>query len=149
MKRKGLLPDRSVLPGGLDERFGVLLILLIKNCFIKVAYRISTKMESLRKKIRDALLLPSGSHIIYHNSFYPLTYNQVRALVPAHIDFSLSKRKFWNDIAECKVLHFIIVVLTGGLVGFVYIGFWLYEKWKPLYIITISDGYNKNPLFNV
>ncbi len=116
----------------------------------------NTKM-SLESKLANIARLPPGEHIIYINSKTPITYPQVRALVPPHLDFTLCKRDLGEDLSEFKCLHFTVIILTAGIALFAYLGFWIYEKFRPLYVVTISiplTGFDwenqiKNPMLDV
>lgn len=104
------------------------------------------------KKIVE-LSKKEGLHQIMINSKTPITKEQIEHLIPPGVKVVVEgPRVLWKDVKECLPLHIGIVLLTGGLGLIPYVGFWLYEKWKPLYIVYLDVGHTDdfvNPLLKV
>lgn len=84
-----------------------------------------------------------GNHQIFVNSKIPLTEAQVRRYVSRKYPVKIrveGPRVLWDDVKEFIGVHICIFVFTCGVSLFGYLGFYLYEKWKPLYIVKLEVG---------
>ena len=101
-------------------------------------------MISNMNKVREACLF-EGEHTVFINSKKPITLAQVKGQVPKGVEVRLEgPRNLWKDVKEFWGAHLGILVFTGGLALFGYVGFWLYEKWKPLYIVYLDVPNKRN-----
>ena len=83
-----------------------------------------------------------GTYTVFINSKTKITEENVWKYLQntknsVEIDIE-GPRVLLNDIKEYIPIHILVFFITGGLSLFAYLGFYLYEKWKPLYIITIK-----------
>jgi hypothetical protein len=93
-----------------------------------------------------------GKHEIFINSKTPLTESYLRRFISPRFPVKIKiegPRVLWDDVKGFYQVHIIIFIITGGLSLLGYLGFWLYEKWKPLYIVTLEVGNQINPLFEL
>ena len=94
----------------------------------------------------------TGHHEIFINSKTPVTQEQIKRIVPHDVKIVVEgPRVLWNDVKGFLPVHVGVVVLTGGIGFLGYAGFYLYEKWKPLYIVYLDVTNNTciNPLIEV
>lgn len=89
------------------------------------------------KIIRKSIL--KGDTTLFINSKKPITQEEIQRLVPANVKVVVEgPRVLWKDIQECLPLHITVVLLTCGVGLLGYAGFWIYERWKPLYIVYLD-----------
>jgi hypothetical protein len=82
-----------------------------------------------------------GDHTIFVNSKTPITQKQIQRIVPQKVKVVVEgPRVLWKDVKENLPIHIGVVVLTGGVGLLGYAGFWIYERWKPLYIVSLDVG---------
>jgi hypothetical protein len=103
------------------------------------------------KIIRNSIV--RGHTTLFINSKRPITQEEIQRLVPANVKVVVEgPRVLWNDVKESLPLHITVVLLTCGVGLLGYAGFWIYERWKPLYIVYLDlNELEKfvNPLFEV
>lgn len=111
-------------------------------------------------KIREACRV-EGKHTIFINSKTPITLAQIKSniYVPEGVKIHLEgPRVLWDDVKGFPEVHIGIFIFTCGASLLGYLGFWMYEKWKPLYIVTLNvqvpsnlstRRYSTNPLMEI
>ena len=107
-------------------------------------YPVPRRIES--KSAREKLFklsVTEGTHRLFINSSIPLTpwivLQETQPLPPFDVQISVEgPRVLWDDVKEVLTCHVIALVCSGFTSSFVYLGFYLYEKWKPLYVVTLN-----------
>jgi hypothetical protein len=95
-------------------------------------------------KVKEACLV-GGEHRVFINSKRFISEAEVKRNVPKEVKVRVEgPRNLYNDVKEFWGAHLGILVFTGGLALFGYVGFWLYEKWKPLYIVYLDVPNKRN-----
>lgn len=83
-----------------------------------------------------------GTHRLLINSSLPLT-PWIVLLETQPLDYTVKirvegPRVLWDDVKGILTCHIVMLFCSCFTSSFVYLGFYLYEKWKPLYVVTMD-----------
>lgn len=94
-------------------------------------------LECCRHKGTYELMVNSKTPITTPMLLQEMVINRINI---QHISVSVEKRNLKQDLKDCWLLHLLMTPLTGCVNLLFYLGFYLYELKKPLYIIKMRVG---------
>jgi hypothetical protein len=87
-----------------------------------------------------------GTYELMINSKTPITQSMIlqqlilNGINIHHLSVSVEKRVLKNDLKEIWIVHLLLTPISLCINLFFYLGFYLYELKKPLYIVKLRVG---------
>lgn len=111
----------------------------------------------LDSKTKEKLLQccrQKGTYELMINSKTPITQSIIlqeliiNGINIHHLSVSVEKRILKNDLKEIWIIHLLLTPISLCLNLFFYLGFYLYELKKPLYIVKLRVGKKEDGIIN-